>query len=307
MKKTKSRYTSARYALIFWTLFIGVGAVAGATGMMSAPDGSALGMQGMLPYFQVLPFASVLFRDFLFPGIALLVVNGVTNLVAAGFLFAKKKAGIYLGGIFGVTLMLWIIIQFVIFPANFMSTIYFFFGLFHAITGYIALVFYKQEQFVFSESDYKNVGKDGKTLVVYFSRMGYVKKLAYERADALGADIYEVKSTENTKGTAGFWWCGRYGMHRWEMPIEEISLSLEKYERVVICSPIWVFNLCAPMRAFCKKAAGRIKAADYILVHHQNNEYLNAADEMDALLGIRRDSVKSYRCRQGKYSFKTSK
>lgn len=54
---------------------------------------------------------------------------------AAGLLLAKKNAGITLGGLFGVTLMLWIRIQFYMFPPNFMSTIYFMFGFAQAATG----------------------------------------------------------------------------------------------------------------------------------------------------------------------------
>lgn len=96
----KSRYQSARKWLIFWCLFIGIGAVAGSAAMLIAPDGSVLGMSGMLPYFQVLPFADVLFQNFLFSGIALLIVNGISNLTAAALLFQKKKTGIILGGIF---------------------------------------------------------------------------------------------------------------------------------------------------------------------------------------------------------------
>ena len=88
-----SRYQIARKWLIFWCLFIGIGAVAGSTAMFIAPDGSILGMSGMLPYFQVLPFADVLFQDFLFSGIALLIVNGLSNLTADVLLLAKKKAG----------------------------------------------------------------------------------------------------------------------------------------------------------------------------------------------------------------------
>ena len=126
--QTKSRYQTARRILLFWTLFIGVGAAAGAAGMLLDPSGKAMGMDAMLPYFQVLPFADVLFRDLTFSGWALLIVNGLTNLTAAGLLLAKKNAGITLGGLFGVTLMLWIRIQFYMFPPNFMSTIYFMFG-----------------------------------------------------------------------------------------------------------------------------------------------------------------------------------
>ena len=132
------RYETARRWLIFWTLFIGVGAVAGGLSMILDPSGKTLHMDGMLPYFQVLPFAKTLFQDFLFSGFALLIVNGLTNLTAAVLLLRRKKLGVILGGVFGVTLMLWICIQFYMFPLNFMSTAYFIFGLCQALTGYVA-------------------------------------------------------------------------------------------------------------------------------------------------------------------------
>ena len=132
------RYDTARRWLIFWTLFIGVGAVAGGLSMILDPSGKTLHMDGMLPYFQVLPFAKTLFQDFLLSGFALLIVNGLTNLTAAVLLLKRKRLGVILGGVFGVTLMLWICIQFYMFPLNFMSTAYFIFGLCQALTGYVA-------------------------------------------------------------------------------------------------------------------------------------------------------------------------
>lgn len=297
----KSRFGVARKILIFWTLFIGVGAVLGSVMMFADPSGETMGMAGMLPYFKKLPFADVLFNDLLFSGVALLIVNGISNLSAAMLMFMKKKIGVMLGMIFGITLMLWICIQFYMFPFNFMSTIYFVFGFCQAVTGYAALVFFKQEQFVVNESDYPNVGTNDKLLVVYFSRMGYVKKKAYEEANRTGAVVYEIKATERTEGTAGFWWCGRYGMHRWGMPIEPIDIDLTKFQKVTIFSPIWVFALSAPVREFCKQSAGKIKNVDYVLVHHTNGLYASAADEADKLLGIKRSSLKSVVCREGEY------
>ena len=298
---TKSRFEHARRALLFWTLFIGIGAVGGAAMMLLDPSGKAVGMDAMLPYFQVLPLARVLFQDLTFSGWALLIVNGLTNLTAAGLLLARKKAGVVLGGVFGVTLMLWICIQFYIFPENLMSTIYFLFGLAQAATGYMAWVFEKQEAFHVDPGAYPNIGTDPARLVVYFSRMGYVKKLACEEANRTGAVLYEIKAAERTEGTLGFWWCGRYGMHRWAMPIERIPLTLSDYAHVTICSPIWVFALAAPVRSFCKLAAGQIREADYILVHHQKSGYVNSAEEMDTLLGIRRTGLRSVQCRLGVY------
>ncbi len=138
MKKTKV----LRRIMIFWTLFIGIGAVAGTIMMLVASD--AMGMTPMLPYFQVLPFADVLFQNFIFPGIALLIVNGITNLTAAYFILKNKKIGAYLGCIFGITLMLWIVIQFIIFPMNFMSTIYFIFGALQFLCGVAYIVVLKR-------------------------------------------------------------------------------------------------------------------------------------------------------------------
>lgn len=300
-KTAKSRYAVARRLLIFWTLFIGLGAVAGSVGMLVDTTGKAMGMDAMLPYFQVLPFADVLFQDFLFSGIALLVVNGLTNLTAAALLIAKKRSGVILGGIFGVTLMLWICIQFYMFPLNFMSTIYFVFGFCQAATGYAAWVFERQESFKVSRSDYPNIGQNPERLVVFFSRMGYTEKLALEEANRTGAEVCEIMPAERVSGTAGFWWCGRYGMHRWDMPIRPIGVELEKYESVCICAPIWVFALASPVRSFCRAAAGRIKRADYILVHHTGGAYQNAAREMDALLGLENSNFRSVQCRIGKF------
>lgn len=300
-EKTYSRYRPARRALLFWTIFIGIGAVAGSSAMLIDPSGGLMGMDAMLPYFQKLPFAEIVFQDFVFSGISLLIVNGISNLTAAGLLIANKRIGAVLGGVFGITLMLWICIQFYMFPLNFMSTAYFIFGFIQAITGYMTVVFYDQEHFTVSESDYPNIGSDPTKLVVYFSRMGYTKKKALEAADRTGAEIYEVRAAERTSGTLGFWWCGRYGMHRWAMPIEDIGVQLEKYDHVTVCSPVWVFNLCAPMREFCKKASGRIRSADYILVHHQKSLYANAADEMDRLLGLKDTPAVSICCREGRY------
>lgn len=300
-RKNDSRYRVARDFLIFWTLFIGIGAVAGALGMLLDRTGKSMGMDAMLPYFQVLPFADRLFQEFTFSGCALLVVNGITNLIAAALLFQNKRLGVVLGGIFGITLMLWIGIQFCIFPFNFMSTAYFIFGFCQAVTGYIAYVFRKQEEFAVDTVKYKNIGTDKSKLVVFFSRMGYVKKIAYERANATGADLYEIKTTEKTDGTLGFWWCGRFGMHRWNMPIEEIAVDVSSYDEVTVCSPIWVFSIAAPVRAFLRQSAGKIKGVHYIFVHYTNGRYRSVADEADQILGITHETLTDVRCRQGAF------
>ncbi len=293
------RYNIAKRILIFWTLFIGLGAIGGSLCMFIDPTGKMMGMDGMLPFFQVLPFANVLFQNLIFSGVMLLIVNGLTNILASILLFFNKKSGIILGTIFGFTLMLWIIIQFVIFPFNFMSTAFFIFGFLQLVTGYVCFVGYQQSQFKFDENQYKNIGNDKSKVVVYFSRMGYTKKLAYEIANEKGADIVEIKTTEKVDGNLGFWWCGRYGMHKWGMPLEPNEIDFFKYEEVTICSPVWVFGVCAPIRQFCIDNANKLNNVSYLLTHFMNCKFENIALDMDRLLCTTHKELLSYRCRFG--------
>lgn len=54
-----------------------------------------------------------------------------------------------------------------------------------------------------------------------------------------------------------------------------------------------------------ERTAGKIRTADYILVHHQDSDYKNAADEMDRLLGLKHTGFRSVRCRKGRYNIQT--
>lgn len=294
------RYKKSKKALLFWCLFIGLCAVGGSINMFIDPTGKLLKMDTMLPYFQVLPFSDILFKNYIFPGIALLIVNGLSNLIAAYLLIRNKKSGIILGTIFGFTLMLWIIIQFIIFPKNVLSISYFIIGIIQLITGYMTYVFYLQENFEVDIKNYNNIGKNKDNVVVYFSRMGYTKKIAYEKANDLGADIVELKAKERTEGTIGFWWCGRFGMHKWNMKIDDIKIDLSKYKKVIIVSPIWVFNISAPIREFCFKYGKEIHNVEYIFTHFMSTNFLNVADEVDKILNKKREEFTSICIRYGK-------
>ena len=294
------RYKRVKRILEFWCLFIVLGAIYGSLNMLIDPTGKSLGMDGMLEYFSVLPFSDALFQDYTFSGISLLIVNGITNLTAYMLLLKNKKIGVVLGMVFGITLMLWITIQFIIFPMNILSTMYFIFGLLQFIAGYMTYVFYTQNEFKFDVDDYKNIDKKNDTLVVYFSRMNYTKFVAYTIANKMHADIYEIKSKEKVDETIGFWWCGRFGLLKKSMDIESIDVDIEKYKKIIICSPIWVFDVCAPIRKFISLYSGKIKNVEYVLVHYTRGQYIGVANYMDNVLKIKRSKLTNVRMRLGK-------
>ena len=185
-------YKVSKILILVLALFVGLGAFYGGICMLIKPDGSLLRMESLLPYFQVLPFADVLFQDYFFSGIALIVVNGVSNIIASILMLRNKRIGFVLGTLFGFTLMLWITIQFVIFPINALDIIYFTLGVLQLIIGYNALVSYNQYFFKFDEKDYQDIDDNSKTIVIYFSRKKYTKKIAYQIANKEKANIKEL-------------------------------------------------------------------------------------------------------------------
>lgn len=293
------RYKRVKKILLFWCLFISFAAFYGGISMLIDPTGKLLQMNQMLSYFQVLPFSDILFQNYIFSGISLIIVNGISNLIAAILIIKNKKIGIILGTIFGFTLMLWITIQFIIFPMNYLSTTYFIFGLLQLIIGFITYVFYTQEHFEFNKNNYKNIDSKSDTIVVFFSRMGYTRKIAYEKANERKCAILELETPERTENTLGFWWCGRFGMHKWPMEINDININLKNYKKVIIVSPIWVFDICAPIRSFILKYKNEINDVEYVLVHFMKAKFINVANNLDKIIGTKRSNFKSICVRFG--------
>lgn len=135
MKKLTQK--TLRRIQIFWSVFIGLGAYVGAAMMFVTPTGEMFGIEPLLPLLGKLPLSTMFFVDFIWPGIALLFVNGFTNTAAFILLMKQSKYGSFAGIVCGIVLMLWTAVQFVIFTFNFMSTTFFVFGALQALNGYL--------------------------------------------------------------------------------------------------------------------------------------------------------------------------
>lgn len=148
--------------------------------------------------------------------------------------------------------------------------------------------------------DYKSIGARGKDLVVFFSRLGYTKAIAYEEACIRGADILEIKAKERTEGSIGFWWCGRFGMHFWPMDIETYNIDIEKYDSVIVCSPVWVFGVSSPIRKFLRDNNGRFKRLRLVISHFQPCSMKSVLLEMERAAGVKAESKRSVGSRLGR-------
>lgn len=286
MSKVKKYMKFNRIMILFWTAFIGIGAVAGSMMFFLDPQGGFV-MQEILPVMQSrLPFGKNLFSNFIFSGISLLMVNGISNLVAFTLIIKNKKSGYILGFCFGITLMLWIAIQFYVFAPNVyvIDIAFFSFGLCQFINGYLAYVSYCQSSFKFNLEDYPQVGQKSSKMVIYFSRMGYTKKLAYQKANELACEIVELKTIDDISGVKGFWWCGRFAMHRWGMKLEPLTIDLSQYDTIYIYGAVWAFKICAPIRQFLEEYLETIPKVEFHIVHFMRGPLKGVSKELKTML-----------------------
>ncbi|MBR2773291.1 MAG: hypothetical protein IKD78_15010 [Bacteroidales bacterium] len=124
----------------FLTLFIGIGAVVGALMMWIDPSGQKWGMEPLLEMLRAkMPWPDVFFKNFIPSGFVLLAVNGLTQFLAAILLFKKHRLAPYAVLACGIILMLWIVLEWWVWGFNFMSNIYFVFGLVEAVAAVISL------------------------------------------------------------------------------------------------------------------------------------------------------------------------
>jgi hypothetical protein len=85
-------------------IFVGLGAVVSGALLAFAPSGALL---------QMTPerLKGTPFNDFLIPGIILVLVNGIGQILAGIFSLRRHPFAGYLGAIFGLGLVIWIFVQ----------------------------------------------------------------------------------------------------------------------------------------------------------------------------------------------------
>ena len=98
-----------------------------------------------------------------------------------------------------------------------------------------------------------------KTLVVFYSRTGITKKVGEALAAKLGADIEEIKDTVNRSGAKGYLLSGRDAMRRKLTTLEPQSKNAFEYDLVVIGTPIWAWNMSAPIRTYVTEQKNNFK------------------------------------------------
>ncbi|MCD7775445.1 MAG: flavodoxin domain-containing protein [Clostridiales bacterium] len=139
-----------------------------------------------------------------------------------------------------------------------------------------------------------------KTLVVWYSRKGYVREAALEKVKEENADFLELDSIDDDQGYDGFGNCVKSAIKKSAVVLFPYDTDVSSYDKVIICTPVWCGTVASPVRQFITAEKHNIKRAEYVIFHCMPTVCSAVADEMDKILRLKREKCTDIQCIFGK-------
>ena len=98
-----------------------------------------------------------------------------------------------------------------------------------------------------------------KTLITFYSRTGFTKKVAETIAKKLKADSQELIDTKNRSGVWGWIIAGKDAAMKNQAKIKPLKKDPSKYDLVVIGTPVWAGDMTPAVRTFIMKSRKNFK------------------------------------------------
>jgi flavodoxin len=89
-----------------------------------------------------------------------------------------------------------------------------------------------------------------RTLVVYFSRSGYTRRLAEEIARRTEAELEAIEGVTERAGPLGYLRCAWEALTKRPAEIRAPAHAAADFDVVILGTPVWAGNISSPMRAY---------------------------------------------------------
>ena len=89
-----------------------------------------------------------------------------------------------------------------------------------------------------------------KTLVVYHSRSGNTRRVAQRIAEALGADLDEIRIVHPLSGPLGYAFCAIEAILGLTPALRPARFEPDHYDCVVVGTPVWFWSVSSPVRSW---------------------------------------------------------
>lgn len=120
-------------------------------------------------------------------------------------------------------------------------------------------------------------------LCIYYSRTGNTKSTILQIAQALDAEVVEIRDGVERSGVKGWLRCGMDAMSRTVPPVSpfETEKALSQYRLVILGTPVWAGRCSGVMRSFLKKYGKKLPAAAYVLLRGSEDKNEEIYEQMD--------------------------
>ena len=125
---------------------------------------------------------------------------------------------------------------------------------------------------------------DRKTLVVYYSRQGHTKDVAWEIARRIGAQIEVIDAGNFAHGFLWYLRAGWASLTGRDATIAKAEHDPRDFDLVVLATPVWVGRPAPPMRSYLREHGAALPAVACALTHGGGDASM-ALDKLEALAG----------------------
>jgi len=106
----------------------------------------------------------------------------------------------------------------------------------------------------------------GRVLVVYFSQGVATRAVAEDLAKLTGADLEAIVERKARPGFFGFMGAGMDATLGKATPIAKPFYDPAGYDAVFVCTPVWAWSLCPPVRSWLRLFRGSFSRAAFVTV-----------------------------------------
>ncbi len=98
-----------------------------------------------------------------------------------------------------------------------------------------------------------------KALVVFYSRTGFTKKIAWDLVGLLKCDIEEIIDMKDRRGAIGNLTACKDAANKKLTDIAEFKLDPGLYDLVIIGTPVWAFTMACAVRTYINANKDKFK------------------------------------------------
>ena len=125
------------------------------------------------------------------------------------------------------------------------------------------------------------------TICIYYSRTGHTEEIAKYVKEKLNSELLCISDGIDRNSTKMYLKSGYESMKGILPKINSFGMQkkLEDYRNVIICSPIWAWNICPIIRSFLNTYGKKIKGKTYFIVTHDSkSKYDKKINKLDEYL-----------------------